>query len=199
LLTGGPGSGKTLLGLNYVVQGAAVGERCVYVSLNETKDELLRACSLIEALSQAEEYVDKKLIFKDLFLGKDVDVKYFIKMFGSYPKIDRLVIDNLNKLLLFSDDKKHYRTSLYELVRYLREKARSSLLLCETDNGVEGTGLGEAYECDGLIHLSFLDVEEKPSRMLSIQKMRYTAIEPRVMHKLVINSKAIKLGKTRAV
>src|SRR3954451_10977261 len=40
LIEGTPGSGKTTLALQYLLAGAAGGERGLYVTLSETKDEL---------------------------------------------------------------------------------------------------------------------------------------------------------------
>ena len=40
LLDGNPGAGKTTLALQYLLQGFRAGERCLYVTLSETKEEL---------------------------------------------------------------------------------------------------------------------------------------------------------------
>jgi len=43
LVEGHPGTGKTTLGLQFVIEGARAGERCLYVTLSETKAELEEA------------------------------------------------------------------------------------------------------------------------------------------------------------
>jgi len=116
-----------------------------------------------------------------------------------YPEVDRLVVDNLNKLLIFAESKREYRMHLAEIVGYLKEKVKSTLLLCETEKGEIDTRNGESFEVDGVVHLSFLDLEEKPLRTLEITKMRYTAIQPLVKHHFVINDSEISLGKTRII
>src|SRR5688500_17758046 len=40
LIEGDPGSGKTTLALQFLLAGAAAGERGLYVTLSETKEEL---------------------------------------------------------------------------------------------------------------------------------------------------------------
>ena len=130
-------------------------------------------------------------------MGKNVTVEYFVKLFATYPQVDRLVIDNLNKLLIFAENRNDYRMYLSNLVTYLREKTRCAILICETKDRELDTGNGEAFECDGVINLSFLELEETPKRTLEVYKLRYTSFEPRVPHELVIDEGGLQLTKTK--
>ena len=200
LLSGGPGTGKTLLGLNFLLEGASKGEKCYYLSVSEKKDELIRACEQVESLKKLKEYVGKNLIIEHVILGEKINLDYFTKVFGEYPNFDRIVIDNVNKLLIFAENSKDYRIRLAEMFRYLRDKVKCSLVLCEakTSDDID-TGNGEAFDADGVLHVSFLDLEEKPTRVLEINKMRYTSFEPRVRHELIISDKTIKLSQTKVM
>jgi len=40
LLEGNPGTGKTTIALRFLVEGAAAGEKCLYITLSETEQEL---------------------------------------------------------------------------------------------------------------------------------------------------------------
>ena len=199
LVSGGPGTGKTLFGLNFVVEGVLKGERCCYLSVCENGEELLRACEGIDALKDVKKYIEKNLIFKSMIFGKKIDLDYFTKMFTSYPQVDRLVIDNINKLLTFADNCRDYRIKLTELVRYLKEKVNCTLLICETKKDEIDTGNGEAFECDGVVHLSFLEFEEKPMRTLEVHKLRYTSFEPKIPHGFLIDRKGLKLSDTKII
>jgi circadian clock protein KaiC len=199
LLSGGPGTGKTLLGLNFLIEGAAKGEKCYYLSVCESKEELLRACEKIDSLKKANKYIDKNLLIEMFTLGEKINLDHFTRLFADYPNIHRLVIDNINKLLLFAENKKDYRIKLAEILRYLREKVECSLLLCETKGDEIDTGNGEAFDCDGVLCVSFLELEEKPMRTLEIYKLRYTSFDPRVHHELLINSKNIRLTTTKVI
>ena len=199
LLSGGPGTGKTLLGLNFLIEGAAKGEKCYYLSVCESKEELLRACEKIGSLKKAKKYLNKNLLIEMLPLGEKTSLEHFTRIFANYPNIHRLVIDNLNKLFIFAENKKDYRIKLAEILRYLRDKIECSLLLCETKGDEIDTGNGEAFDCDGVLHVSFLELEEKPMRTLEVYKLRYTSFEPRVHHELLINNKGIKLTATKVI
>ena len=45
LVEGSPGTGKTTLALRFLLEGADAGERNLYITLSETKDELLRGAA----------------------------------------------------------------------------------------------------------------------------------------------------------
>ena len=199
LLSGGPGTGKTLFALNYLNEGLNKKERCVYVSLNENKQELIRAAKGIDSLKEMHKQLGKKLSIESIELGQMIDLDYFIDLFDSYPKVDRVAIDNINKMLMFAEDKKEFRKQLNKLIKILKKKAKSSLLICETVDHELDTGNGEAYECDGVINIRFIEVEEKPKRMLSVYKMRYTDFEERVQYELKLSKKGFKMTETKYI
>jgi circadian clock protein KaiC len=198
LVSGGPGCGKTLFGLNFLMEGARKGEKCCYVSLSETRDELLRACERISGLNDIAKYQGKNLAIEHLRLGENVTTKKFIEIIGRYPRIDRLVVDNVNKLLMFSENRKSYRIHLSELAANLKEMG-CTLMLCESASDAIDSGNHEAFELDAVIHLSFLDLEEKPLRSLAVHKMRYTSFNPRVPYELLITEKGMDLADKKVI
>ena len=42
LLEGAPGTGKTTVALQFLLEGARAGEKCLYITLSETERELRR-------------------------------------------------------------------------------------------------------------------------------------------------------------
>lgn len=198
LLSGGPGSGKTLLAMKFLIDGAMKGEKCCYVSLNEDREELIRAARGINSLSMVEKHIGKNLAIEHIPLGENITMKKFMDIIASYPDIDRLAIDNVNKLLIFSESKRIYRIHLSELVKQLKPMG-CTLLLCETKEDKIDTGNGEAFECDGVLHLNFHELEERPMRTLSVHKMRYSSFDPRIPHELVISDNDLKLSRTKVI
>ncbi len=199
LLSGGPGTGKTLFAMNFLLEGARKGERCCYVSLSETKEEIVRACKGIERMKDVEKLLGKNLAIEYIGLSdSDVNLKMFVSLIREYPKIDRIVIDNANKMLMFAETARIYRINFSQILESLRS-AGCGLVICEADEERIDSGNGEAYECDGVISLSFLDLEEKPMRALSIHKMRYSSFEAKVPHEFVINNTSLKLEETKVI
>jgi len=199
LVSGGPGTGKTLFSMKFLAEGIEAKEKCCYVSLSENKEELLRAASNITSLGKIKEHVGENLAIEHITMGENITMKKFNEIISSYPEIDRLVIDNINKLLIFAESKRAYRIHLSELLKHLKDISKCTFLICETEGDGIDTGNGEAFECDGIMHLSFLELEEKPMRTLQIHKLRYTAFEPKVPHEFIINNKDLKITGTKII
>jgi KaiC/GvpD/RAD55 family RecA-like ATPase len=199
LVSGGPGAGKTLFGLSFLVMGAGEGDKGCMVTFNEAERDVLRACGNIRSLESVEELKERNILIRAIELGRDTSVADFIDTVERYPRFDRLVIDNLNKLLMFSENQRDYRLQLSALVRFLRKRVGCSILICETDDGKLDTGNGEAFEVDGVMTLSYLEFEEKPTRILRIEKMRYTSIEPRVAHEYIIDEVGLRIGEVEVI
>lgn len=199
LLSGGPGTGKTLFGMNFLLEGARKGERTCYVSLSETKEEIVRACKGIDKMKDLEKFLGKNLAIEYIGLSdSDVNLKMFVTLIREYPKIDRIVIDNANKLLMFADTPRSYRINFSQIIECLKSTG-CSLIICETDGECIDGGNGEAYECDGVVNLSFLELEEKPMRSITVHKLRYSSFDAKVPHELVIDHLGIKLGETKVI
>jgi circadian clock protein KaiC len=200
LLSGGPGTGKTLLSLKFLLDGAKMGEKCCYITLCENREELIKAASSIKSLNEINKYLGKNLAIEYIPMSQSsIGMKRFVDIISNYPKIDRIVIDDVNKLLMFSENEKSYRTYLAELVRNLKS-AKASLLLCETMRDEDtDSGNNESFECDGIVQILFLDLEEKPMRALIVHKMRYTGFDAKVPHELKIDGNDIRLTETKVI
>lgn len=199
LLSGGPGTGKTLLALKFLLEGARAGEKCCYITLCESSEEIMRACESVKSLSDAKKYLGKNLAIEPVMMSQsNISMRKFVDILSNYPKIDRIVIDDVNKLLMFSESEKAYRGYLADLVRSLKS-ARSALLLCETKGDDQLDSGGEAFECDGIVQIVFLDLEEKPLRALIVHKMRYTNFDAKVPHELKIDNNDIRLTESKVI
>jgi hypothetical protein len=71
--------------------------------------------------------------------------------------------------------------------------------LCETEGDNIDSGNGESFECDGVITLSFMELEEKPMRSLIVHKLRYSSFDAKVPHEFVIDASGLGLGETKVI
>ncbi|HEY4030828.1 MAG TPA: ATPase domain-containing protein [Caulobacteraceae bacterium] len=127
LLEGTPGSGKTTLGMQFLQEGASLGERCLYITLSETEEELrasarshgwdLEGVTIVEVTPlEADPDQQQGLIHpSEMELGQTVRL---ITDTVEAHKPQRLIIDALTELRLLAVDPFSYRRQILTLKRY---------------------------------------------------------------------------------
>ena len=140
LIEGVPGSGKTTLALQYLLEGAKAGEPVLYVTLSETEEEL-RAMArshnwpmdgvtireLVppeESLQPAEQYT--------MFHPAEVELSETTRTILSDVerfKPTRVVFDSLSELRLLAGDPLRYRRQLLALKQFFRGRRCTVILL----------------------------------------------------------------------
>jgi circadian clock protein KaiC len=141
LIEGNPGTGKTTLALRYLIEGARAGESGVYVTLSETRVELLRGAAshgwTIEApvevfeLQPPDSVLDPKqaqslLYSSDLELGETVKMVFAA---AERAKPTRIVIDSLSEIRLLAQSSLRYRRQLLAMKHYFARSAATVLAL----------------------------------------------------------------------
>ena len=141
LVEGSPGTGKTTLALRFLLEGAAAGERTLYITLSETKDELLSGAASHrwsigsnveiyelqppESLLSADQQ-QSLLYSSDLELGETVN-----HIFDAVERIkpDRIVLDSLSEIRLLAQSSLRYRRQLLSLKHYFARRNATVLAL----------------------------------------------------------------------
>jgi|Deesub1362B_J571_1020462.scaffolds.fasta_scaffold02234_5 KaiC/GvpD/RAD55 family RecA-like ATPase len=176
VVTGPPGSGKTLFGLQF----ALAGGKAVYVTLEEPKENIVLAGDSIGLpVSKAVESGD--LCIVDFGYLKEVegdqDITYTFRAIAEYLEVNgpvsRLVVDSITALSIYYSEVE-YRKELFKFARYLRRRGITSLLLSESGSGPRE----ENFIADALIFLNYENVFGEYRRTLTIYKMRFTRHDP---------------------
>jgi len=187
LVMGSFGTGKTTLGLQFLVEGLRQAEPCIFISLEEDKDSIMKnAATFGWDLTPALEA--KKLgIFKlepsdakTTITRIKSDLPKFIKSFGA----KRVVLDSVSLLNMMFSDENERRSNLFNLCQLLRTTGATSVLTAEVkdDNPRSSRdGLAE-YTADGVLLLQSDENKEGGEVQLTIRimKMRRTAHSRRV-------------------
>jgi circadian clock protein KaiC len=141
LLEGRPGTGKTTLALQFLLEGERVGEKGLYITLSETASELretvgshgwsLSNSIQIYELSPPENLLDEKqqqslLYSSDLELG-ETTTRIFQIMERFKPK--RVVLDSLSEIRLLAQSSLRYRRQILALKHYFAQRDATVLLL----------------------------------------------------------------------
>src|SRR5689334_11353540 len=140
LIEGLPGSGKTTLALQFLLAGLAAGEKSVYISLSETRDEIEEvAHSHGWSLDQLEivelSALDEKIAAEaqsTLFHPSEVELTETTRfLLESVDRLNpnRVALDSLSELRLLSQTALRYRRQILSLKQYFAGRDCTTLLL----------------------------------------------------------------------
>jgi circadian clock protein KaiC len=184
LIEGLPGSGKTTLALQFLLTGIRKGEKSIYISLSETREEIEEVAeSHGWSLDQLEivelSAVDEKIAAEaqsTLFHSSEVELTEttrFLLESVERLKPNRVALDSLSELRLLSQTPLRYRRQILSLKQYFAGRNCTTLLL-DDDSGPASDSHVQSL-AHGVISLQQLAPEYGAERRrLLVRKVRGT-------------------------
>lgn len=169
LLEGAPGTGKTTIALQFLLEGAKEHERALYVTLSETRQELLNTATShgwtfgneieIMELQPSESLLDPDqqqtlLYSSDLELGETTR-----QILNAVERVNPslIVLDSLSEIRLLAQSSLRYRRHLLALKHVLAKRGATVLMLDDlTTDALDKTAHSIAH---GVIRLEELSHE----------------------------------------
>lgn len=185
LVAGPAGSGKTLLAMEFLINGAKkFGENGVFVSFEETDEELITNVSSLgftlgELINKGNLIVDHiRIEPKEIEETGEYDLEgLFIRLGHSIDSIGakRVVLDTIESLFSGFSNPSILRAELRRLFRWLKDKGITAIITGERGDGsITRQGL-EEYVSDCVIVLDNRVFEETSTRRMRIVKYRGSA------------------------
>jgi len=193
LVTGGPGTGKSTLGMQFLQAGLAAGQECLYVSTEQTIEELTEAFSGFdfdldhENLEYATIHAShgKTIEDEDTFTLETHDESDWFRGFEtpftgtyiedhlrSYTPIQRVVFDSTSGLAVIAEDVERYRRLVFDLIRFFTDEVGATTMFTAEDYPDDRRGDVLQFTAHGVIALETDRIEDSQRRFLSVPKMR---------------------------
>jgi circadian clock protein KaiC len=175
VVLGPSGAGKTILGLRFLAQGLEDGERCLYVSFQETPDQLVnKAAGFGWDLAGARD--TGHLIIHHVPVGElDLDtIAAAVRRALAKGSIRRVVIDSLAELVFAAREAERFPAYSRSLVGWIRAAGASVVITSETTTlgpMTEPIG-GLSFLFHNVILLRYLEIGSELRRALNVIKMR---------------------------
>jgi circadian clock protein KaiC len=181
LVEGDPGSGKTTLGLHFLLEGARKGEKGLYVTLSETAHELrtvaashgwdLRDIEVFELVSEEGLSPDLE---QSILHPSQIELGETVR--GVIAAVERLqpqrvIFDSLSEMRLLAQDPLRYRRQVLALKKFFSDQGCTVLLL--DDRSSRDTDQQLHSIAHGVINLEqAVDHYGPERRRLRVMKMR---------------------------
>ncbi|MFP2910113.1 RAD55 family ATPase [Pyxidicoccus sp. 3LFB2] len=179
LLMGAPGTGKTLLGLHFLLQGAREGQPGVYFGFYETPPRLMEKAAGV-GMGDLKKYVDKGLIEIQWQPPLEHNMDALAERL-----LERIQERKLKRMRLFVDSVAGFRSAAVypdRMIRFfsalshqLRMLDVTTLYSDETalfSSGVDMPQPDAAAYVENIVYLRYLELRSQLYRLISIMKMR---------------------------
>lgn len=184
LIDGDPGAGKTTLALQFLLEGLQAGEKCLYITLSETKDELtagarshgwsLDGIEIMELSSDGRELDGESQI--TMYFPSEVELNETTrKVLDVVARLNpsRVIFDSLSELRLLAQSSLRYRRQILALKQFFVGRHCTVLLL--DDRTSEQSDMHLQSIAHGVISLEQLaPVYGAARRRLRVLKLRGT-------------------------
>ncbi len=185
LVDGDPGAGKTTLALQYLLEGVKQGEKCLYITLSETKEELVAGAAshgwsldgieIVELISDQNDLDGESQV--TMYHPSEVELTETTNMVLSAverTKASRIIFDSLSELRLLAQSSLRYRRQILALKQFFIGRKCTVLLL--DDRTAEGSDLQLQSIAHGVISLEQLaPIYGAERRRLRVVKFRGTS------------------------
>ena len=177
LVRGGPGAGKTTLGLHFLAAGAAAGERSLFITLEESEERireyaLLRDIDLTDVavldISPSSAFFVASQSY-DIFSPAEVEREPITASIVERIEAlapERVFIDPMTQFRYLSDNAFQFRRQVVSFLRFMRERQATVLFTSERSASLADDDL--QFMSDGVIDIT----NSAAGRTLAVTKFR---------------------------
>lgn len=181
LITGTPGTGKTIFSLEYLYNGIIKNNEVgIYFTFEEKKEALINQAN---QFGWDLEKLEKKGKLKIISIGSDDISKntvHDLLEIINHTQAKRVIIDSITTLSFITPQIQGISTNQYVIKRFLYNfitsfkniKDLTTIFISQKDE--VASNITAEYLCDGVINIDYESLGGDYSRILTIKKMRQT-------------------------
>ncbi|MEP7149835.1 MAG: ATPase domain-containing protein [Acidobacteriota bacterium] len=182
LIEGSPGTGKTTLGLQFLLEGVRSGDKCLYITLSESKEELIAVAGshgwsldgiVIQDLTESGDSLTDNSRYT-VFHPSEVELDETTRLIlDEVERVDpaRIVFDSLSEMRMLASDPLRFRRQILALKQYFLTRQCTVLLLDDRTSKAPDRQLESVAH--GVLNLEYVPVEYGRQRhAIRVVKMR---------------------------
>jgi circadian clock protein KaiC len=177
LIEGGPGTGKSVFGLEFVYRGALAGEPGIFVAFEESADAVRRNALTLGWDIGALEKTGKLIIIEarvdpGAVVSGDFNLKALLAIVeGQYKAIGgkRIVFDAVDMLLRFFGDPSRERNEIYALHQWLIDRQVTTILTVKASGG---NSIFDKYEFMEFMADCVIRLLQRPGEWVSTRELQ---------------------------
>jgi circadian clock protein KaiC len=177
LVRGGPGTGKTTLGLHFLTAGRAAKDKPLFITLGETEEQVRRNGEMLGFKLDRIAFLDlspsstffTEVQSYDIFSPAEVERKPITQIILEQVKTlkpQRVFLDAVTQFRYLAADAFQFRRQVLSFLRFLVEQGATVLFTSEGSGDAPDDDL--QFMSDGVIHLNF----SGEGRTLGVSKFR---------------------------
>lgn len=174
VLSGLPGTGKTLFGMAFIAEGCRNNEKCLYITVEQTPDAIIKQANQFNwNFSQWQDQGNLKIVHFDFMKPINKKMVENILQDVENDSYNRVVIDSISAIA-----HSPLPVSYYEFLELLEKTTQNGITtLCITQKDEkEPTNKMLGYIGDGLVSFDRKILGDTSSRTIEIEKLRWTKI-----------------------
>jgi circadian clock protein KaiC len=202
LLAGNTGTGKSLIALKWLLNGAREKEPGLLLSFEESPLQIINDVSSFGWKPQ--DYIEQDLL-KIINLSPievDLDkIAYSIQELLNQIDIKRIVIDSISAFEIGMNDKYKFTNYIWSLADYLKKRGISLILVTEEENFFRLNNNSHnkiSYISDNIIFIEYFREQFIIKKLIGVLKMRKSNHE-KDLRELIISEKGPVVYETRFV
>ena len=188
LVRGEPGTGKSILCLQFLHKGTELGDKCVYITTEETPETMMRTggelWSDFPTLVERKEIVVVNLSISASYaneyslVNKEEAVGIVLKGLDSQPRASRVVIDSLSSLQRRLDNPNDFREVFMKILLEVKKRGATTIMTAE---GIPLSPDITEYLVDHLIYLDYHKHDVIWTRVFILRKSRSVPLKPQIL------------------